>query len=86
MAATGPPSAYRAVGRRAAIVGPPGTREGADRDTTGGNRRRPERREAVVAELVEAVILVSIIFLMGLALGVVAAVIVRRDKGGPRPP
>jgi hypothetical protein len=39
-----------------------------------------------VAELVEAVILVSIIFLMGLALGVVAAVIIRRDKGGPRLP
>lgn len=67
-------------------MGPPGTRKGAGRDTTGGNRRRPERREAVVAELVEAVILVSIIFLMGLALGVVAAVIIRRDKGGPRPP
>jgi hypothetical protein len=39
-----------------------------------------------VAELVEAVILISIIFLMGLALGLMAAVIIRRDKGGPRPP
>lgn len=39
-----------------------------------------------MAELIEAVILLSIIFLMGLALGIVATVIIRRDKGGPRPP
>jgi hypothetical protein len=36
-----------------------------------------------VAEVVEAVILISVIFLMGLALGVVAAVVIRRRKDGP---
>ena len=86
MVATG---RHRLTERSAAVQRSSGRRapaRGAGRDTTGGNRRRPERREAVVAELVEAVILISIIFLMGLALGVVAAVIIRRDKGGPRPP
>ena len=52
-------------------------------------RRRPGRRrgrwEAVVAEVVEAVILISVIFLMGLALGVMAAVVSRRHKDGPGP-
>jgi len=36
-----------------------------------------------MAEVVEAVILISIIFLMGLALGIVAAAVIRRDKNGP---
>ena len=45
--------------------------------------RRRGRWEAVMAEVVEAVILISIIFLMGLALGIVAAVVIRRDKNGP---
>jgi hypothetical protein len=52
----------------------------------GGKGRRCGRLEAVVAEVVEAVILISVIFLMGLALGVVATVVIGRRKDGSGPP
>ena len=39
-----------------------------------------------MAELIEAVILISIIFLMGLALGIVATVIIRLIRAALGPP
>ncbi len=38
---------------------------------------------ALVAEVVEAVILISVIFLLGVALGILAAMLIRRYKDGP---
>jgi hypothetical protein len=37
-----------------------------------------------MTDLIEAIVLISLIFLMGVALGAVIAVLLRRHKGDPR--